>query len=116
MAMAGGHEAGQEMPGVLSDPAYPLRTMPGKGSFHAPFAFARIIAGFFAEINMEVIINGNTEFGDYSTVAELLNARNILPNTVVVELNGKILPATDFAITTLKEGDSLEIIEFVAGG
>lgn len=65
---------------------------------------------------MEVIVNGDTEFGDYSTISDLLNKREILPTTVVVELNGKIVPAADFDKTNLKEGDTVEIVAFVAGG
>ncbi len=65
---------------------------------------------------MEVIINGNNEAGDFSTVIELLNRRGLDPKLVVVELNGKILPSADFSTTTLKEGDTVEIVQFVAGG
>lgn len=65
---------------------------------------------------MNVTINGSTEAGDYSTVAELLGQQGLDPKLVVVELNGKIVPAADFATTSLKEGDSVEIVQFVAGG
>lgn len=64
---------------------------------------------------MEIIINGESEAGDYSTVAELLTSRDLDPKLVVVELNGKILPKTDYD-QPLKEGDALEIVQFVAGG
>lgn len=65
---------------------------------------------------MDVTINGSTESGDYSTVSELLKRQGLDPKLVVVELNGKILPAADFATTNLVEGDSVEIVQFVAGG
>ncbi len=65
---------------------------------------------------MEVTINGSTEAGDYSTISELLARQGLDPKLVVVELNGKIVPGADFASTRLKEGDSVEIVQFVAGG
>lgn len=64
---------------------------------------------------MDLIVNGNTEAGDFSTVSELLASRDILPETVVVELNGKILPKADYN-NPLKEGDTVELVQFVAGG
>lgn len=64
---------------------------------------------------MEVIVNGNSEAGDYTTVAELLARRDLDPKLVVVELNGQILPKTDYG-QALKEGDAIEIVQFVAGG
>lgn len=65
---------------------------------------------------MEVIINGNNEIGDYANVSELLASSGLDPKLVVVELNGKIVPMADFATTQLKEGDVVEIVQFVAGG
>lgn len=65
---------------------------------------------------MEVIINGTSEAGDYTTVRELLEKQGLDPKLVVVELNGKILPAADFDTTKLVQGDALEIVQFVAGG
>lgn len=65
---------------------------------------------------MEVTINGQTEAGDYGTVAQLLTERGLDPKLVVVEVNGQILPAADFASRRLTEGDVVEIVQFVAGG
>ena len=64
---------------------------------------------------MNIIINGNSEAGDYSTVENLLTERDLDPKLVVVELNGKVVPKTDYN-QPLKDGDSVEIIQFVAGG
>lgn len=65
---------------------------------------------------MEVIINGANQAGDFSTVAELLAKNDLDPKLVVVELNGSILPADEFATTRLRDGDTVEIVQFVAGG
>lgn len=64
---------------------------------------------------MEVVINGNSEAGNYGTVAELLEKRDLDPKLVVVELNGQVLPKDRYD-QSLKEGDTLEIVQFVAGG
>lgn len=65
---------------------------------------------------MEVIINGNAQAGDFSTVASLLEKNDLDPKLVVVELNGKILPKEEYQTMRLKEGDAVEIVQFVAGG
>lgn len=65
---------------------------------------------------MEIIINGNTRAGDFSTVASLLEKNELDPKLVVVELNGKILPKDEYQTLQLKEGDAVEIVQFVAGG
>lgn len=65
---------------------------------------------------MEVIINGNTQTGDFSTVASMLEKNDLDPKFVVVELNGKILPKEEYQTMHLKDGDTVEIVQFVAGG
>ena len=46
----------------------------------------------------------------------LLREREHDATAVVVEHNGRIVPAADFAATALNEGDVLEIVQFVGGG
>lgn len=65
---------------------------------------------------MQLTINGNSEAGNFANVTEILNKMDLDPKLVVVELNGKILPKDDYASTTLHDGDSIEIVQFVAGG
>lgn len=65
---------------------------------------------------MELIINGQSERGDFSSVLDLLHARGLDPKLVVVELNGAVLPAAEFATRVLAEGDAVEIVQFVGGG
>lgn len=65
---------------------------------------------------MEVVINGKSEAGNYTTVGDLIRLQALDPCVVVVELNRKILAAADFDSTSLQEGDTVEIIQFVAGG
>lgn len=65
---------------------------------------------------MDIIINGATRAGDFSTVSDLLDSEDLDPKLVVVELNGEILPESNFSSTRLTEGDKIEIVQFVAGG
>jgi sulfur carrier protein len=66
---------------------------------------------------MEIIVNGeNMAVGSDITVSSLLETINQDAQRVVVELNREILGKEDYSKTSLKEGDSLEIIQFVPGG
>jgi sulfur carrier protein len=49
-------------------------------------------------------------------VEDLLKKLDLRPARVAVELNGEIVPKNDYGRTTLKSGDSVEIINFVGGG
>lgn len=49
-------------------------------------------------------------------VEELLQILEMDPACVVVELNEDILPVEKRAETVLRDGDSLEVIQFVGGG
>lgn len=50
------------------------------------------------------------------TVAEYLQKNRYQTNRIAVELNGEILPKTEYASTQLSNGDTLEIVSFVGGG
>ena len=65
---------------------------------------------------MNITINGNSEAGDFSHVADILKKMDLDPKLVVVELNGNIVPKEDYASFPLHEGDIVEIVQFVAGG
>lgn len=65
---------------------------------------------------MNVKINGAMQEIPSCSLTELLQANNWQPAKVVVELNLKIIPPEQFSATTLQEGDTLEILQFVGGG
>ena len=50
------------------------------------------------------------------TVAEYLTENSYDTKRVAVELNGDILPKAHYEDTTLRDGDSVEIVSFVGGG
>lgn len=66
---------------------------------------------------MNITLNGKPRSLDnLSTVAALLDSLNLDPNQVAVEHNRVVLLMGDFAATPLRDGDVLEIVQFVGGG
>ncbi len=66
---------------------------------------------------MKLLINGRTrEVTPAQTLEELLRYLGLDPVRVAVELNRGIVPRDRFAGTGLKDGDALEIVQFVGGG
>lgn len=64
-----------------------------------------------------VIVNGaELEAPLPCSIEEFLRARQFLPKSVVVELNGEAVAPSEFASRQLAEGDRLEIVRIVAGG
>ena len=50
------------------------------------------------------------------TVTEYLKACNYVPVQVVVELNEEIIKRETYDTTVLKDGDVVEILQFMVGG
>ena len=50
------------------------------------------------------------------TVTEYLKACNYVPVQVVVELNEEIIKRETYGTTVLKDGDVVEILQFMVGG
>ncbi|BCG45911.1 Sulfur carrier protein ThiS [Citrifermentans bremense] len=65
---------------------------------------------------MNITTNGEAVSIDPLTVQEYLLSLGIDPRRVAVELNLEILPKAQYPTTHLKEGDTLEIVQFVGGG
>ncbi|MDF7682819.1 sulfur carrier protein ThiS [Lactobacillus sp. ESL0679] len=63
-----------------------------------------------------VTVNGEEVAVAGTSIATLLTQRNAPVSNLAVELNGKIVPRSDFANVLLKENDKVEIISFVGGG
>ncbi len=63
-----------------------------------------------------VTINGEEKNVQGKTVALYLNENGYDIKRVAVELNGDILPKSQYEGTALKDGDSVEIVSFVGGG
>ena len=66
---------------------------------------------------MRISLNGDPfELDEPISVAELLARLSIDPRRVAVEYNLTILKRDAFPIVVLREGDQVEIVNFVGGG
>ncbi len=65
---------------------------------------------------MKITVNGEEQLIEPKTVLGYIVELGIDPRRVAVELNMDILEKGEYAMTMLKEGDSLEIVHFVGGG
>jgi thiamine biosynthesis protein ThiS len=69
---------------------------------------------------MELSINGQPrsfpDLGLDCTLAQLVEALEIKADRVAVEQNGDIVPRGSWADAPVKNGDRLEIVQFVGGG
>lgn len=50
------------------------------------------------------------------TFAEVIQERNLSPESVVVMCNGKVIPQDAMAAATVNDGDRLTLLAFVGGG
>lgn len=50
------------------------------------------------------------------SLEQFLLAQNLLPRSVVVELNGEAVAPSEFSQRQLQAGDRMEIVKIVAGG
>jgi sulfur carrier protein len=67
---------------------------------------------------MQLTINGNArsfEEFDFS-VARLVQNLELTGKRLAIELNGEIVPRSQFEATKLADGDKLEIVGAVGGG
>ena len=66
---------------------------------------------------MDLIINGEARtFPEPLSVAELVAELGMAGRRVALELNGEILPRSEFGQTMLASGDTLEIVQAIGGG
>ncbi len=66
---------------------------------------------------MLVCFNGlDRELPQGQTLRQMLESLDLPPERVAVELNGDIVPRATFSERALKEGDRLEVVQFVGGG
>ncbi len=66
---------------------------------------------------MKLKLNGTeSEIQEGISVAELLKNLKIEPVLVAVEVNLEIIKKPDYQRYVLKDGDSIEIVNFIGGG
>ncbi|HET7318998.1 MAG TPA: sulfur carrier protein ThiS [Nitrospirota bacterium] len=66
---------------------------------------------------MNISLNGEKKtVPDNITVMGLLEFLNIQHQRVAVELNMQIVKKDKYSVTSVREGDSLEVVSFMGGG
>jgi sulfur carrier protein len=66
---------------------------------------------------MQVKVNGQpAELESGMNLEHLIRFYRLKIDQVVVELNRKVPPKTEYAATLLKDGDEIEIVKFLGGG
>lgn len=66
---------------------------------------------------MTLTVNGEArDVPDGATLAEYLDVLNVRPQMVVAELNGDIVPRDSYENISLAPGDTLELVQMMAGG
>ena len=65
---------------------------------------------------MNLTINGELRHLPAETLGALVQHLGMKPDRVAIELNGEIVPREQWPQTPLKDGDRLEIVQFVGGG
>ena len=63
-----------------------------------------------------ICINGEKIEKAEILLSAYFEENGINPQRIAVELNGEILPKTQYSDTVLKDGDVVEIVNFVGGG
>lgn len=66
---------------------------------------------------MNITLNGKkVMINEKINLMELVLSKQLEPERVVVEYNGKIINNDEWTEITLKENDNLELLRFVGGG
>ena len=64
-----------------------------------------------------VIVNGEERLvADGRTIADLLAELRLGGRRVAVEMNRDIVPRTEYSSRSIRDGDRIEIVQFVGGG
>jgi len=64
---------------------------------------------------MNITVNGKRETISAKSIAAYVEEKGLAPKTLVVEHNGQVIMADQWADTPLNEGDQLELLSFVGG-
>jgi sulfur carrier protein len=66
---------------------------------------------------MNIILNGTPQqLTSAQNLSDIVSAFCKQSKHVITELNGTIVPSDQWAQTSIKEGDALELVTFVGGG
>lgn len=65
---------------------------------------------------MKIMLNGQEEEVESATLLDLVHLNGWDPSKIVIEVNRKIIPASQFGDFKIQSGDCLEVVQFVGGG
>lgn len=65
---------------------------------------------------MEILVNGKTIEFEKEYISDIIVLYKLNPEEIAVEVNGTIVHREEYAATSVKEGDKIEIVRFVGGG
>ncbi|GAE24779.1 sulfur carrier protein ThiS [Halalkalibacter wakoensis JCM 9140] len=65
---------------------------------------------------MQLVINGEEHNVDVSTLEDVVSHFELEPHLVVTEVDGEIIERVNWAVTEMKEGMRIELVQFVGGG
>ena len=65
---------------------------------------------------MKLTLNGETRDVPVTTIGELVEHLGLTGQAVAVELNRDVVPKRRHSVTSLTEGDAIEIVTLVGGG
>ena len=67
---------------------------------------------------MDITLNGKiTDVDEDITIIDCLHSLSLSDRTAIaVALNGEVVPKSNYTTVTLKQGDSLEIVNAIGGG
>ncbi len=65
---------------------------------------------------MNIYLNGTIEtVPDSIVLMDIIKSKKLLPETIIVEINGKIIKKDQYR-TPIQKKDKIEILRFVGGG
>lgn len=68
-------------------------------------------------LKMQILVNGEPlDLESSKTVAELLADLELTERRLAVEINGEILPRSEYAMKQISPDDQLEIVHAIGGG
>ena len=65
---------------------------------------------------MQIILNGQHTATAGPALRDLIDEQGIAPETIVAEVNFKLIKREDWQHCLLQEGDTVELLSFVGGG
>lgn len=68
-------------------------------------------------MHMEIRLNGaGHEMAEGTTIAELVSTLELSGRRIAIEVNGRVIPASEHEQYTLDDGDQVELISAIGGG